>query len=91
MKFQSLKIRRTESYETPSRQLVGVVELLDEDQGQLSINLDHGTLMAVLVVLKDCVIERSKRLAKDAPKGLTGSIAELQLDQDAFLSLPSKD
>ena len=91
MKFQCLKIRRTESYETPSGQLVGVAELLDEDQGQLSVKLDHGTLMAVLAVLKDCVTERSKRLAKDAPKGLTESIAELQIAQDTLLSLPSKD
>ena len=87
MKFQSLKIRRTEPYETPSGQLVGVAELLDEDRGQLSVKLDHCTLMAVLTVLQDCVTERSKRLAKDAPKGLTESIAELQIAQDSFLSL----
>ena len=91
MKFQSLKIRRTESYETPSGQLVGVAELFDEEQGQLSVKLDHGTLITVLAVLKDCVTERSKRLAKDAPKGLTESISELQIAQDTFLSLPSKD
>ena len=90
MKFQSLSIRRTESYETPSKQLVGIAELIDEDQGKLSIALDHGTLITVLCVLKDCVTERSKRLAKDAPKGLTESISELQIAQDSFLTLPSK-
>lgn len=91
MKFQSLKIYRTESYETPPKQLVGVVELIDEGQGKLSVALDHGTLMTVLTVLKDGVTERSKRLAKDAPNGLTESIAELQIAQDSFLSLPSKE
>ena len=91
MKFQSLKIHRTESYENPPRQLVGIVELVDENKGKLSIALDHNSIIDILGVIKTCVSERSKQLAKDAPKGLVDSIAEVQLAQDVFLSLPSQE
>ena len=91
MKFQSLKIYRTESYETNPRQLVGIAELVDENQGKLSIALDHTTIISILEVIKTCVTERAKRLAKEVPNGLSDSIAEVQIAQDVFLSLPSKE
>lgn len=91
LKFQSLEITRTSPYATPANALQGVLELVDDGKGKITVSLDHSTLIAIMDVVKGCTAERAKQLAKATTAGLADAVAEISLAQDQFLSLPSQE
>lgn len=91
LKFKSLTVKRTESYQTPANTIQGVVEFIDEDNGAISTTLDHSTLMRLIGVMKDCAAARAKQLAKSTSAALDDATAELVLADDTFIALPPKE
>ena len=91
MIFHSLDIHRTAPYASVPNQLEGVVELIDEGAGKLSIALDYAAIIAIMEVIKACVDKRAKHLAKTAAAGLEDGIAEIRLAQDSFSAIEHKE
>lgn len=91
LKFKSLSIRRTESYQTPANTLQGVAEFIDEDNGAISTTLDQHTLIRLMDVMKDCAAARAKQMAKNTGSAFNDAVAELTLAADSFTSIENKE
>lgn len=62
MKLTHLEIRRTSTYETPSNQLVGLLELTGE-QGQIKVTLSARAINNLLLVIGEEVKQTAKGIA----------------------------
>lgn len=91
LKFKSLTVKRTESYQTPANTLVAVAEFIDEDNGAISTILDQATVIQLMEVMKGCAAARAKQLAKHTSSALDDAAAELTLATDSFTAITEKE
>lgn len=79
MKLTHLEIKRTEKWESPANQLVGLLELTGE-QGQIKVTLSARAINRMIEVIADEVVQTSKQLAQE-------SRATLEITQSETLLL----
>lgn len=86
-KFQNLEIRRNPDYTSVRPgQLVGLVTIIDEGEGQHTISLTPQTLTKILTVIKTDVVNKMAEAQRSVPAALTESIADLELAVNPLLT-----
>ena len=91
LKLKSIDIHRTESYQNPSNTLVGVVNLIDEGGGALSITLSPSTIAKFGALVKYEVQKRAQAQANEVPQAFSDAMAELEIMSNPLLSDTSKE
>lgn len=78
MKLKNLTIRRTESYETPSSQLVATVDF-EGPGGNLHVDLAPGFIVRVLALIEVDAAQRAERLAASVKSAMVDAIDDSRL------------
>ena len=86
MKLKSLTIRRTESYQTPSDQLVGTVDLLDEGGSAMTLVLSNQSLIKICNLLQGEITNKAAASATLARNSMQDAVAELEVIDHPLLS-----
>ena len=86
MKFHSLQIRRTESYQTPANTLVGTVTLTEEGGGQQTVTLSSQMLVRLCMILQEHVAQRAQEQAEQAGSAMSEAVAEISIAGNPFLT-----
>ena len=86
MKLKSLTIRRTESYQTPSDQLVGTVDLLDEGGSAMTLVLSNQSLIKICNLLQSEITNKAAASATLARNSMQDAVAELEVIDHPLLS-----
>ncbi len=89
MKLQKLEIRRTESYQTPSNQLVGTISICGESGEQTTV-LSAGAISRIIGVISDEVAKTARQNAALTANALQSACDEVRLiESDGALTLPA--
>lgn len=86
LKLKSIDIHRTESYQNPPSTLVGVVNLVDEGGGALSITLSPSSISKFAGLVSAEVQARARAQANEVPQAFTDATAELEIQTNPLLS-----
>lgn len=85
-KFTTLEIKRNPHYATVRPdQLVGLVTITEEGEGQHSISLSPDTLVKILRIIQTDVVNQMQVAARTAPLALSTGIAEIELASNPLL------
>lgn len=87
MKLKSLRIHRTESYQTPANTLVGLVELINEEQGAMQLRLSNATLMKICELCQADVTRQAQLQARAAAESMADASSELALGSNPFVAI----
>lgn len=87
-KLTSIEIKRNPDYASVKPgQLVGLVTITDEGEGQHVISLTPQTLIKILAVIKSDVVQKMAEAQRSVPSALSESLAEIELSANPLLTV----